>query len=180
MNYIPPHRITTNDSAQPNRLFYEDYSVEEQAVLRQLVTLFKEWHAAFKRLADESGQIVGVGGASYRPDGVSFDGFFPGYLNQRKRVLFIGKESRTLCGSNYIEEIYEAYKVNRIGKLTLNQYAFHRRMFKIAYSIQHRETSFEKIPPASELIDSFGTEKLSYALMNISKFSNGAVKDMGR
>jgi hypothetical protein len=103
-----------------------------------------------------------------------FDGFYPNYFSQKKRVLFIGRETRDMAESNYIEVLLNEYRTRkRIGNQLLDNHKFHSRMIYIAYGILNDDLEWQKIPYASEIGDTFGTKSgLSFAFMNISKLSN--------
>jgi hypothetical protein len=134
----------------------------------KLDLLFRSWHETFRKAEDSSGMII----RDFSADDMCFDGFYPGYLKQRVKTLFIGKESREISGYNYLELLYKAIKVGRIGKKSLNRSEFHRRMLYLAYYLQTGESDYSEIPFAQELSLLFGTDKLSFAFMNLSKFSN--------
>lgn len=103
------------------------------------------------------------------------DGFFPYYTHQKIKILFIGKESRGLAGCDYIEELFNAIKLGKIGEKTLNQHKFHALMLYVVYGLQHNCLDYEKIPCATEISRNFATSNgISYAFMNLSKFSNEA------
>ena len=103
-----------------------------------------------------------------------FDGFYPYYFSQKKRILFIGREALGLAGLNYLEVLYKCYhKEKRIGGQPLNKHKFHARMLRIAYGIVNDKPLWKDIPYASTIGDTFGTANgLSFAFMNISKLSN--------
>ncbi len=172
MNFIPPKKAN-NSLENGHTLFYENYSRKEQELLNQLESLFKDWYAEFEKYQtqkfnDEEGFIV----KNYHAEHMSFDGFYPGYLDQKVKILFIAKEGRELSECNYIEFLYPAIKSNLIGGKTIRAYSFHRRILYLTYALQNGIHDFEEIPWPEEMIGEFGTEKLSYAFMNISKFSN--------
>jgi hypothetical protein len=103
-----------------------------------------------------------------------FDGFYPHYFSQKKRILFIGRESRQISGFNNMDVLYEAYRKGKhIGDRHLNQDKFHYRMIYVAYGIMNGMPLWQDIPTASEIGDTFGEANgLSFAFMNISKLSN--------
>ena len=101
------------------------------------------------------------------------DGFYPYYTNQKVKVLFIGKESLDIAGTNYQELLYRAYLNKRIGSKTLNKDRFHSTMLYIAYALENKEYNWLNIPYADETIHEFARENgFSFAFMNLSKFSN--------
>jgi len=101
------------------------------------------------------------------------DGFYPYYTHQKIRILFIGKEALEIAGCDYMETLFEAIKLNRIGEKTLNQNQLHRLLLYITYGLQRDLHNFENIPYATEISKDFATQHgISYAFMNLSKFSN--------
>ncbi len=101
------------------------------------------------------------------------DGFYPFYTQQPVKILFVGREALGMAGLNYVDVLFDAYKNKTVGEKSLDEYKFHRLLFSIAYGIIRRETDWKKIPYASELADNFGTQGgISFAFMNLSKFSN--------
>lgn len=142
------------------------YPDDEKAKLAQLETLFHEWHEHFAN--------HGLAEHKQHADEMVFDGFYPYYFSQRKRILFVGREAREIAGFNYIELLSEAYrKGKRIGDQHLNVNNFHSRMLRIAYGILNGMPAWEDIPDASTIGDSIGAPGgLSFAFMNISKLSN--------
>ncbi|MEL3908020.1 MAG: hypothetical protein P1P64_03265 [Treponemataceae bacterium] len=74
---------------------------------------------------------------------------------------------------SYIDIIFEAYKENTIGDIHINKYQLHSLLFYITYMLQTANGNFEEFPYPSELTKDFGTKKgISFAFMNLSKFSN--------
>ena len=110
---------------------------------------------------------------NYTVDDLVFDGIFPGYLRQNKKILFIGREALGINGQNYIECLYDAYKFNSIGEKTLDSSSFHNRMYYITYGIENKFPEWESITYASKMAEKFGLgDGISFAFMNLSKFSN--------
>lgn len=140
------------------------YPIEEQEKIKELGNLFKKWSKIARKI-----EFV----KNYSADDIVFDGFYPFYFKQKIKILFIGREALGMTGSNYINTIYQAYKKNYIGNKTLDSYKFHNLMFYIAYGLNNNCNSWSKIPYASEIANSFGISGgLSFAFMNLSKFSN--------
>lgn len=167
MNYIPSKKellLNSND----NSLYYELYDDNEKLLLGQLNKLFMDWHKCFTDAQGNNGYLV----RDFSANDMSFDGFYPGYLKQKNKLLFIGKEGRGLSGINYLDCLYEAIKKKHIGNKTLNQSEFHRRMIYLSYAIQNNQHNYSDIPYADVLSPDFGTEKISFSFMNLSKFSN--------
>ena len=172
MNLIPPSLKNANRDAD-FPLYFELYSNKERELLSKLKILFEAWFEEFKnhetqKYGNEDGFIV----KNYCAEHMSFDGFYPGYLDQKVKILFIAKEGRELSECNYLEVLYPALKSNNIDKKAIRSYAFHRRILYLTYALQNGISDYEEIPWPEEMIGDFGTEKLSYAFMNIYKFSN--------
>lgn len=101
------------------------------------------------------------------------DGFYPSYLCQKYKILFVGRESVGISGADYIELLYDAIKNNNIGGQTLNQHRVTNKCFYITYGLTHGIKDYNNLPWASEMIKDFCTDEgISYAFINLSKFSN--------
>lgn len=102
------------------------------------------------------------------------DGFYPFYTRQKKKILFIGREALGIDGKeSYIDVLIKAYKNNKVGKKHINRHQFHNLMFKITYSLCNSCFDWKKITAPNKLTKQFGTpDGISFAFMNISKFSN--------
>ncbi len=142
------------------------YPDHERPQLTSLEALFREWHQHFSE--------AGTSLEKHKADDMVFDGFYPHYFSQNKRILFIGREARWISGKNYIDVIYPCYRTTKhIGTGHLNADRFHSRMIYIAYGVMKGMPAWQDIPPASESGDTFATsEGISFAFMNISKLSN--------
>ncbi len=111
--------------------------------------------------------------AEVKDENFTVDGFYPYYTHQPVKVLFVGREGIGLAGCSYIEALFHAYKVNRIGNRTVNRYAFHRRLLYILYGIMHGFPAWKSVPYAREIAQDFGTPQgVSCAFINMSKSSN--------
>jgi hypothetical protein len=145
------------------------YPTNEASKLASLDVLFREWHQHFS--------CVPFAFQKHNADDMVFDGFYPHYFSQKKRILFIGREARDISGFNYLELLYRAYRVTKlIGVQHLNVSKFHSRMIYIAYGIMNGMPAWQDIPDAKKIGDTFGDlDGLSFAFMNISKFSNDSI-----
>jgi hypothetical protein len=145
------------------------YPTNEEPKLALLEILFRQWHQHFSCVASAF--------EKHKADDMVFDGFYPYYFSQKKRILFIGRESRDISGCNYIDLLYRAYRETKwIGDQHLNVNKFHSRMIYIAYGIMNGMPTWQDIPDASKIGDTFGGPGgLSFAFMNISKLSNDSV-----
>ena len=114
------------------------YPESEKPALASLENLFRDWHQHFAGADWPDAQAVA--------DDMVFDGFYPHYFNQAKRILFIARESRDIPGANYINQLIEAYRNKKpIGKRYINGSKFHRLMIRIAYGVRGRiKTSHQR------------------------------------
>jgi hypothetical protein len=142
------------------------YPPDEIPKLTLMENLFREWHLHFSGL-DAAFQ-------KHKADDMVFDGFYPHYFSQKKRILFVARESRDISGFNYLDLLYQAYReTKRIGDQHLNVNKFHSRMLYVAYGIVNGVQRWKDIPYATKIGDTFAElNGLSFAFMNISKFSN--------
>ena len=146
---------------------YDIYPKNEQLIVDRLNDLFIEWK---KHL---NGQLIN----GYQISDLVFDGFYPYFTNQKVKMLYIGRESLGISGSNYIDVLHGAYKENRVANKSINMVSnsFHNLMFYLTYGIVNNFPEWESIPCASELTKSFATKNgISFATINISKYSNEA------
>jgi hypothetical protein len=82
-----------------------------------------------------------------------------------------------IAGCDYIKIIFESIKSKEIGGISLNRYKFHALMLYIAYGLQYGFPNYRDIPYATEIGNDFATQYgVSYAFMNLSKFSNESGK----
>lgn len=138
----------------------------ENHKIASLENLFRDWHQHFAANSLQLGK--------HTADEMVWDGFYPHYFSQRKRILFVGRESRDIAGYHNMDVIFNAYRLDKKinGKPLDNNY-FHSRMIYVAYGIMNGLPLWHDIPFASEIVDSFGAPHgLSFAFMNISKLSN--------
>ncbi len=141
-----------------------NYPENEQNRLNELNELFTQWYKTAKNIPNQDSEIA---------DRIVWDGFYPYFDNQKCKILFIGREAYGVEGSNYIDIIHDALKENKVANKHINQFAFYRRMFYLAYGLNNNCCDWEEIPYPTELTKDFATKDgLSYAIMNISKFSN--------
>jgi hypothetical protein len=97
------------------------------------------------------------------------DGFFPGYYNQKMKILFIGRETRYIDG-DCIQCTINQYKNDKRA----NNKDFTRRLLYIVQGIKHKgEYKFENLEwaddYAKEMVD---TNDYGFAFMNMSKYAN--------
>ena len=123
-----------------------NYPNDELSLKQAIDELNKEWHSfVCKRCA------------SYLSSLYVSDGFYPYYTHQKIKILFIGKESLELAGCDYIEELFKAIKLGKIGDKTLNKHKFHSLMLYVVYGLQHNGLDYKNIPYATEISKNFAT-----------------------
>ena len=138
-----------------------NYPNEELSLKQAINELNRDWYSCICKnsVSDLSSLYVS-------------DGFYPYYTHQKIKILFIGKESLEVSG-DYIEELFKAIKLGKIGDKTLNEHKFHALMLYVVYGLQHNCLDYNNIPCATEISKNFATPNgISYAFMNLSKFSN--------
>lgn len=136
----------------------------EQKKLQELNTFFSTWHDRANGLTFYNNKTA---------EDIVFDGFFPYFSAQHRKVLFIGREALELTGDHYLDLMYSCYKTGKVGSKSLNQAQFHALMLRITYGVNHNCCPWNDIPSANEIARSFATaEGISFAFMNLSKFSN--------
>jgi hypothetical protein len=145
---------------------------------------------SLKELEDEwRGHIANSESLCDNVDLFNMDGFYPFYTQQKVRILFVGREACCMQGKNYITTICSCIKNDNFNGWTVNQYPFHRRQFYLAYGIlqffglnQREFPKWEDVPWASDMARNIfakshgeainGLDSISWAFINLSKFSN--------
>lgn len=147
------------------------FSKDEQRLAAELGALFNEWMALIKtkkaiEFADDKKFYPAI-------DYFNTDGFYPGYLLNKIKVLFIGREGRYEAGKDRIQSDLKIWKEN--PDLCLNT-PFWRRIFYILYGIKtDGKFSFDDIPTAINILNEMNrTGNYGFAFMNISKYANGS------
>jgi len=97
MCFIPARR-EEKEKMGPNSLCFEMYPSQERKLLEKLVVLFTKWQTEFRLHEKKSGSII----HGLSADDMTFDGFYPYYLSQDPKILFVGREARDISGMNYI------------------------------------------------------------------------------
>ena len=140
------------------------YPEAEAAMLAGLSSLFAEWH----------GRAQGNLPDGVRAADLVWDGFYPFYTAQSKRILFVGREGRGIAGCHYIDVLLPAYRKEKvIGGVPLNNCRMHRRMFYVTYGVNNDFPAYSDVPNAAKLAETFATRNgISFAFMNLSKISN--------
>lgn len=142
------------------------YPVNEQPKIEALENLFQEWHCHFAS--------HGAAELKAAANDMVWDGFYPHYFGQRRRLLFVGRESRDIGGDHNMNVLFKAYRESkRIGGRHIDSDKFHSRMIHISHGIINGMLPWQEIPCASEIVETFGEKGgLSFAFMNISKLTN--------
>jgi len=148
------------------------YSDIEKQKNKELDSLFDEWISQLSK----NQTIVKNGDKDKKTpkDCFAKDGFFPGYFapnNQGKRVVFIGRETRSIGGDDF-RETSKAFFENE--NVNVNKNNWWRHILKIVYGIKKEgKENFKKVPSAREIIDDmYKGNNFGFAVINISKFSN--------
>lgn len=134
---------------------------------KELKALQDEWK---KQISTKPKIVFPDDGKKYSPDSYfAYDGFFPGYFAQKKKVLFIGRETRWISGYNFVDTTIDFFKnINVAGS------AWWRTILYIFYGIQHEgKLSYAEIPTADEIAKAMlTTNDFGFAVMQLSKYSN--------
>ena len=142
------------------------HELEQQKNL-ELTLLFDDW---IKQLEKNETPIHNGNYKKTSPsDCFAKDGFFPGYFNQKKRVCFIGRETRFIGGKDFRETTIDDY-FNRFE----NKNNWWRHILYLVYGIKNDgKLAYENIPSADEILAEMKKEKnYGFAVINISKYSN--------
>lgn len=123
------------------------YPDDEKPKLASLEALFREWHQHFAG----NGSPV----EQQHADEMVFNGFYPHYYSQKRRVPFVERETRQIAGFNYINLLFGAYRERKqIGDRSLDADRFHSRMLCIAYGILNGMPAWQDLPAATTIGDS--------------------------
>lgn len=141
----------------------------EKELYKKLEALFSDWKALIK-----TKPVITLDGKEYKAiDCFNSDGFYPGYLSSKTKVLFIGREGRYEAGDDRIQSDVKLWNENPADCFSS---PFWRHLFYILYGITTGGTvSFEDVPESKDILAKM-TESNNYgfALMNISKYANGS------
>jgi len=110
-------------------------------------------------------------------DWFSSDGFYPGYYSKKPKVLFIGREPRWAQTCGYTDNI-ALFMLDFIKRPDHNQSFFTRRLLYIVEGIKNKgKLKFEEVREKTACVIAKEMDKTNdygYAVINISKYSNGA------
>ena len=135
----------------------------------ELQSLFDDWKA---QVSTKPPIVFQDDGKAYPPqDYFAADGFFPGYFEQKTKVLFVGRETRWISGSDFRDTSYNFFKNENV-----NGSAFWCKVLYMLYGIQHEgKIPYSEVPYADEIAKKMvATNEFGFALMNISKYTNNS------
>ena len=135
----------------------------------KLLCLMNDWR---KEISDKPDIIFYDDKKYYKTkDYFGIDGFFPKYLSQKHKVLFIGREARNNSGNDSVLGTIDYFMKNN---KKINSSTFYRRLLYLTYGIINKgKIAFEDLPYANEIAQNMIiTKRFGFALMNISKYSN--------
>jgi len=158
--------------SDPIMKYFKGIEVEKR---KKINSLMRDWKKAIPDVK------VKIGNKYYHAkDCFASDGFYPGYYSKKPKVLFIGREARW---AKVEKDNIAQFLLDFINRDDHNQGSFTRRLFYIVEGIKSKGTlNFKEVHKktangiAKELRK---TKDYGYAIMNISKYSNGA-KDGGK
>ena len=143
---------------------YSDFEKEKN---KELNALFSAW---IKQLSKNKETIDnGDKGKTTPKECFAKDGFFPGYFNQKRKVLFICRETRNIGGYDFRDTTKEFFE-----ETYTNKNNFWRHILYVVHGIKTEGTeTYEEIPTADAIMDKmFNDNNFGFAVINISKYSN--------
>ena len=141
------------------------YSQKEQKLLKKLDELFVIWE---KRFEVENGWFIR-------------DGFYPGYLGARKKILFIARDCYDIYDGCYISNFIPQYTSGLMNgpngsKKSINLVRFHKLLIQVAYGILKGDKaplSWSDIPYARDICETGQIfHDVSFAFMELGKLSH--------
>ena len=148
--------------------FLNLYKSSEHDLLKELDELFEEWNNVYKEYRKGESELQYY-------EMIVPDGFYPNYLSQKPKILFIGRESYTIEGCNYIDLFIDHYLAGKTGYnncRAINKDKFHKLLIQVAYGVIYGK-DWDNTPYAGEIcLDGEIFKKESFAFMNLSKLSN--------
>ena len=143
----------------------------EQKKNEELNRLFEEWIAQLSK----NTAPIDNGSDKHSPrQCFAKDGFFPGYFSQKKKVCFIGRETRCIGGHDFRDTTKEFFE-----GMSVNGNNWWRHILYIMYGIKSEgQFTFSEIPTAKDILATM-TDKndFGFAVVNVSKFSNDSDTD---
>lgn len=148
--------------------FLSLYTSAERGLLVKLGALFEEWDNVYQEYRKDKGELQNY-------EMIVPDGFYPNYLSQKPKILFIGRESYTIEGCNYVDLFIDHYLAGRTGCnncRAINRDKFHKLLIQVAYGIIYGK-DWNNTPYAGDIcFEGKIFDKISFAFMNLSKLSN--------
>ena len=151
------------------------YSKRERVLLRRLDRLFIEWQ---RQWDGDTGWFV-------------WDGFYPGYLNMSKKILFWGRDSYDIYNTydlptphcSYISDFIPRYQNGCMddGK-NINRVRFHKLLLQMAYGLLRKRFPIEwqDILDAKSICDTGRIfNEVSFSFMNLGKLSHESCESCG-
>lgn len=145
------------------------YTEYEKQKNKELDSLMKEW---ILELSKNTKPVKNGDNKKKTPtECFAKDGFFPGYFNQKRKVLFISRETRKIGGFDFRDTTKEYFEED-----FKNNNTFWRHILYIVHGIQTEgKKTFEEvqIKTALEILDEmYNKNDFGFATINISKYSN--------
>lgn len=151
------------------------YSKEELVLLGKLESLLNAWQ---QRWDGETGWFV-------------WDGFYPGYLNVTKKILFLGRDSYDIYNTYafpiphccYVSDFIPRYQSGCMddGK-SINRVRFHKLLLQVAYGILGKRGPLEwrNVLDAKSICEKgLIFNEVSFAFMNLGKVSHESCDPCG-
>jgi hypothetical protein len=144
---------------------------QEQPQRQRLAALMEDWKQTLSQA-----QVLYRADGTYYPGDSYFcaDGFFPYYYSQKRKVLFIARETVDMAGRDYIADCLAGYHENRIAGKPVNSHSFHSRMLYLTWGILRGGTvPYSEVPEAGKIAATTAAPGgISFAFMELSKYSN--------
>jgi hypothetical protein len=135
----------------------------------QIISLMSDWQSEIARKYTNEPDVKYWEGKDPLSYFIS-DGFFPGYYDQKIKVLFIGRETRYMDGEgDWVQHIIGYFK-----NKNPNQKSFTRRLLSIIQGIKSNgKLKFEDLETANSYAKKMvNTNDYGFAFMNMSKYTN--------
>lgn len=155
--------------------YLEMCSDEERRLKSKLDKLFAEWQLSWD---GKTGWFV-------------WDGFYPGYLNMPKKILFLGRDSYDVYNTYdhpiphccYISDFIPRYQSGCMDDGTsINRIRFHKLLLQVAYGLLCKDSpiAWENVLDAKSICDSgIIFNAVSFAFMNLCKLSHESCEPCG-
>ena len=143
---------------------YNDFEKQKN---KELDSLMKDW---ILELSKNTKPVKNGDKTKTTPvDCFAKDGFFPGYFEQKRKVLFICRETRMIGGFDFRDTTKEFFE-NDFN----NTNGFWRHILYIVHGIKTEGTeTYKEIPTALGILDEmYSKNNFGFAVINISKYSN--------